>query len=242
MKTAVVNYDDKSFKFVIQDENEYIQKTLLTSGKFYEKDLLESLTKLIDVNEGVALDIGANLGNHSIFFAGVLGLQVHSFEPLAQTYNLLQQNIKINEFENKIFTNNSAVGAENGWCEIENVDQANLGSTTVSRSQNGKIPLVTIDSYLSEINFSGNIKLIKIDVEGFEVSVLNGAMKTIKLFKPLLIIECQNMDRLYEALTVLKNDYFVYDVNCVTPTFTLIHKSYIDNKLIKRPFGTDAEE
>ncbi|MBX9867014.1 MAG: FkbM family methyltransferase [Burkholderiales bacterium] len=237
MKTAVVNYDDKSFKFVIQDENEYIQKTLLTSGKFYEKDLLESLTKLIDVNEGVALDIGANLGNHSIFFAGVLGLQVHSFEPLAQTYNLLQQNIKINEFENKIFTNNSAVGAENGWCEIENVDQANLGSTTVSRSQNGKIPLVTIDSYLSEINFSGNIKLIKIDVEGFEVSVLNGAMKTIKLFKPLLIIECQNMDRLYEALTVLKNDYFVYDVNCVTPTFTLIHKSYIDNKLIESNNG-----
>lgn len=232
MKTAVVNYNEKSFQFVIEDENEYIQKTLLTNGKFYETDLLDSLTKLIKVGDGVVLDIGANLGNHSIFFAGVLGLEVHAFEPLVQTYDLLQQNIKINEFENKIFANNSAVGSESGWCEINNVDPSNLGSTTVSQSETGKIPLITIDSYLEMAKLSARIKLIKIDVEGFEIAVLTGAMKTIKQFRPLLIIECQNVNRLYETLTTLENDYFVYDVNCVTPTFTLIHKSYAHDKLI----------
>ena len=231
MKTAVVNYNEKSFQFVIQDDNEYIQKTLLASGKFYETDLLDSLAKLIKVGDGVALDIGANLGNHSIFFAGVLGLEVHAFEPLMQTYDLLQQNIRINEFNDKIFANNVAVGVENGWCEIDNVDQNNWGSTTVSQSQTGKIPLITIDSYLEKAKLSARIKLIKIDVEGFETKVIRGALDTIKRYHPILVIECQNQESLFGIVDILGGRYQVIDLNCATPTYTLVDYRYIHSLL-----------
>lgn len=227
MKTAVVNYNEKSFQFVIQDDNEYIQKTLLASSKFYETDLLDSLAKLIKVGDGVALDIGANLGNHSIFFAGVLGLEVHAFEPLMQTYDLLQQNIRINEFNDKIFANNVAAGAENGWCEIDNVDQNNLGSTTVSQSQTGKIPLITIDSYVEKAKLSARIKLIKVDVEGFETQVIVGALDTIKRYHPILVIECVEYGLLRNILLLLGDEYLAFDLNCATPTYTLIYKDLL---------------
>jgi hypothetical protein len=80
-----------------------------------------------------------------------------------------------------------ALGREESLIEM-NIVQGNTGHSHIDQNSIGKgtIPLKTLDSF----NFT-NIDMIKIDVEGFEGEILAGAMKTIELNKPVLVIEQQ---------------------------------------------------
>ena len=121
------------------------------------------------------VDVGANYGDTAIWWAKTFGSKVFAFEPLVDVYNELNENVKLNGVD--VITYNVALG--NGK-EIKGNSSGNMFSIGGST----KIKTIKLDDYLFE-----RLNLLKIDVEGFEYEVLQGAKKTISRYRPKIIIE-----------------------------------------------------
>jgi FkbM family methyltransferase len=137
--------------------------------------------------KGTVLDIGANIGTHTIYYAKYAS-RVIAFEPNPVAFECLQHNLK-----NKAELHNVAVGSFLG--KVSMVPQGdNYGAVYTEPS--GTIPVITIDSLdLNACNY------MKIDVEGDEIAVLHGAVKTILKFRPVMCIECNEQTLVRKRLT-----------------------------------------
>lgn len=79
-----------------------IQSEIVDRGTFYESDQLQIMSSYIK-KDAVILDIGANIGNHSVYWATHnRAKKVYAFEPVRRTFEILQKNIQINRLETKI--------------------------------------------------------------------------------------------------------------------------------------------
>lgn len=156
----------------------------------------------------VALDCGANIGVHTIEWAKLLHKRghVYAFEAQEKIYYCLAGNVVINNCLN-VTARHAAVGAENGLMAIPELDYlkpSSYGSFEIRGSDNPEfigqqvdydhptvsVQLITLDSLkLKRVDF------IKIDVEGMEWDVLQGAMHTIQTCKPQMIIETLKSDK-----------------------------------------------
>lgn len=190
-------------------------------GSFYEHKLLYYISSL--QLQGTYIDVGANIGNHTIYFAAFCPSDfVFSFEPLPKQYNLLQSNINLNEkFKNKIFTFNCGCSQSNN--QVEN---------TVGKEKY-TFQTQTIDSIIfnSDYNYlASKVSLIKIDVEGMEKAVLAGATKTLQRYAPLLFIEARtNKD--FEEIEGFLQDFNYRPTGKVfnaTPTYEFKHVTIAD--------------
>lgn len=122
------------------------------------------------------LDIGANIGSYTILSASEVGAQTISFEPIPATFNILEENIKVNQIEHLVELKNNGVGSENGVIRFTSgLDTVNHVASA-SDKDTVEVNVVTIDS---EVQITKPC-LIKIDVEGFETEVINGMTNTLK--------------------------------------------------------------
>lgn len=174
-----------------------VEKSIFNFGT-YEEGTLNILENIL-VNKSSFVDIGANIGLMSLHAANILNGKgrVISFEPLPGTYNILQHNIKINNFNN-IDAANLALGSENGTVEIFENLKINRGSSSLIKpdeTESGyKIEIKRLDDYLAENNIDHKVDCLKIDVEGWELEVLKGASSLLsKPDAPVCIIECSNL-------------------------------------------------
>jgi FkbM family methyltransferase len=133
-------------------------------------------------NKRICIDIGANVGLWACDLVKSF-VEVIAFEPVAEFRECFEKNVKSPNY--KIMP--VALGREESFIEM-NVVQGNTGHSHINPESFGKgtIPLKTLDSY----NFT-NVDMIKIDVEGFEEEILAGAIKTITLNKPVIVVEQQ---------------------------------------------------
>jgi len=173
--------------------DDYIQRILVEERCFYTQKILDELQCHIP-EESTILDIGANIGNHSLYWARHSGAKrIHSFEPLPMTYRILQENIRLNGLEEIIIAHNLGLSDKNEHTLLDEFDLTNIGATRFKSVERGKerkakmpFKFVTLDSLaLAE----EKIDFIKIDVEGFERQVLTGAYNTLLSHKPILFIE-----------------------------------------------------
>ncbi len=148
--------------------------------------------------KGIIIDVGANIGLYSIFFSKEFHADVVAFEPVQEVFLRLQKNIRLNNVsvtaesvavgdvegttkmfipsDLKINSGLSSTMKENSWMKNDN----NYLSITV--------PAVTLDGYC-ERNKLSDISLIKIDVEGAELSVLRGGKGIINKYSPDILFE-----------------------------------------------------
>lgn len=149
----------------------------------------------------IALDIGANFGTYSLAMAKALegkGGKVYSFEAQRIIFYMLCGSIVVNSIEN-CFPYFNCVGNSNEPVDIPKFnywESMNFGSIEFGEGQQSeplsqqrgesteKVPQISID----ELNLE-RIVYMKIDVEGMELSVLNGALKSIETSKPVIQIE-----------------------------------------------------
>ncbi len=140
------------------------------------------LTKILKQDD-VYVDIGANIGTLILKASTLVGEfgKVYGFEPHPKTYAFLNSNIELNNFKNvKIF--NLALGNEKGvtWFSDLGSDDQNA----VNLENEGiKVSLDLLDNVLH----LEKISLLKIDVEGFELFVLKGAISALKITDNLII-------------------------------------------------------
>ena len=94
-------------------ENEYILSIIEKTNDFYEQNLLDNWVAKYAKEAKVIYDIGANIGNHTVYFAKKLNAEkIYSFEPMSINYKMLEKNIADNNIKN-VKAYNIALGAEN---------------------------------------------------------------------------------------------------------------------------------
>lgn len=130
--------------------------------------------------DSVVVDIGAHIGTMTIPMARLASV-VYAFEPMEENIKYLKQNIAQNNIVNAV-VHETAVGSRMGTVGMMHRNPSHTGGDTVEGE--GNIPMVTLDSLgLSRID------LIKIDVEGYEPEVLEGAAAVIKSQAPIIFFE-----------------------------------------------------
>lgn len=156
-------------------------------------DLFEDINRKTDLTMKTIFDVGANIGLTAKQFQEVFPNSiVLAFEPVANTFQILKNNVKSNE---KIICHNFAFGEKNEVIEIKLFDhsQSYLNSLKVNAmnpkdsAQTEKIQVKTIDTFLNDNPEINSIDLLKIDTEGFETQVLQGALMAINSGKIKLI-------------------------------------------------------
>ena len=178
--------------------HEYIGNEIAIDG-LYEQRILLNLFEALQIfdfqfKSGSALDVGANIGNHSRFFSEIFQT-VYAFEPDPFIYEILNLNTRL--FPN-IKTFKFALG------EFDSVGQisgslSNLGGSRINRNpinmtkmenqsliQSHEIEIKTLDSLESTFD---NLKFIKMDVEGYEEYVIKGGINLISKLKPIIAFE-----------------------------------------------------
>jgi FkbM family methyltransferase len=169
-------------KMVVDVKDWVLGRILYLDGQ-YEAEV-HGLMHHMDLQDSVCLDIGANIGLHTIVMSHYVGSsgKVFAFEPEAHNFQLLRQNLRMNKADNVIALE-SAVGSRESTCRLS-LNSSNFGDHRVSTSApvNGnfqEVPLITIDGQLRELP-DGAVKFIKIDVQGFEYEVMQGMTTTLK--------------------------------------------------------------
>jgi FkbM family methyltransferase len=156
----------------------------------------------------VIFDVGANIGLFSLAYANLFpNSLVYGFEPVPFIYKMYLENIKLNNkniidriipfeigFSNK--RQRLSLGIPNKETHKRYGNNINIGLYSVHAENNKKInaSFTTIDTFVIEKKIN-TIDLIKIDVEGHEYEVLDGARQTIKKLKPIIVMEYNELTR-----------------------------------------------
>ena len=184
-------------KSMLVPRRDFVGKRLLWEGA-YEYETVHLIERLSDRlgRRDILLDVGANLGSHTLFYADVFR-RVHAFEPYPPTAALLRRNVEIND-ETGVHV--YAIGLSSVDGELDFVGElgaaGNLGSSAFLTSASSgaaralRLPVRRGDCILEEEGV-GRVDVIKIDVEGHEIDVLAGLQRTIKRDRPVVVFEFQ---------------------------------------------------
>ena len=120
------DYCGEPIVFRSLSRDDHILQVMQRRGTFYERDVLERLRQRLEKRQGgAAIDAGAFIGTHSIYFALFCGLKpVIALEANPDTFPLLVHNIRANQLVNDVIPMNKALGASSGYGRLVPGDRA----------------------------------------------------------------------------------------------------------------------
>lgn len=165
--------------------------------KCYEPFLVAKCLEHLDPSKDV-IDAGANIGFYSVLFAKNIsnGSRVLAIEPTRRALERLYCNLEMNNVAEKVKVFGGVVSDKQGFCEIKTIPnkeeystlgEMNLASTVGENYVSETVRSETLDCLVDKETIKPGF--IKIDCEGAEHSVLKGAEKTLKTYRPILLIE-----------------------------------------------------
>lgn len=179
----------------------FIGRSLDIYGEWCESELA-LLGRLIRPGD-IVVDVGANIGTHTIFFAKAVGPKgvVHAIEPQRIAYQFLCANVALNA-QISVRCLNVGIGAEPGSVMVPVLNpttEQNFGALRLGQFDQGElVDVITLDRL-----DLGRCRLIKIDVEGAEGKVLAGARQTIERHHPALFVENNTVERSREIIEAI---------------------------------------
>jgi len=179
-----IRFGEKSVLIWLPDQHDHIQKTIRASGSFYEMDLLAETFERVKQGN-VVIDVGANIGNHTLFWAGICGASVIAVEPNPSALEILYKNLALNGLEARVSVISCAVSNHEGRGELAERQADNLGTAALRSDSGGSIRVDTVDRIASE----GDVCLIKVDTEGHDLRVLKGAAGVLSRTSPFVYCE-----------------------------------------------------
>lgn len=162
---------------------------------FYEKNLLSGICELTKDKDGVALDIGANIGNHTLYLAQEFDYVV-AFEPVPRNCWILKANLHLNNIDNValiergLSNKNSKMVVNNPDPENTNTPLGEINSDAIGQTI---VEVVVGDEQIEQLGLKNKIRVIKVDVEGHEPEVFDGLRRTIEKHRPIIFWEAFNM-------------------------------------------------
>ena len=164
--------------------------SLAANGGDYAPELMAALSPLLP-EDGVCLDVGANIGALTLALSQVCRAgRVHAFEPAQPSFRFLQLNLARNRATN-VIAHRLALLDRAGECELSYNREFTGGAFISSHVRDGvaqTVEATTLDAWTQSVALD-RLDLIKLDVEGSELRVLDGARGTIGRFRPTLIVE-----------------------------------------------------
>jgi len=180
----------KHGKFIVF-KNDSLTKHLL-EDKDYEPHFYNTIKGLVGLNETV-IDCGANIGYHTVTLSKQVGPggKVYAFEPQRIVFQQLAGNVFLNGCTN-VFCFNNALGdskkdVQMGYVNYDDVNLSTGGNTIGSGGDS--VTMLFLDEILQN---EKNISFIKIDVQGCELQLINGALKLLDNLRPVLFIEIED--------------------------------------------------
>jgi FkbM family methyltransferase len=212
--------------------DDFLARLISARGEFYEIDLLEYLATR-GPRGGTFIDVGANIGNHSVYFGKLLADHVVAIEPQPEIATILQRNLEANGVSNSTVVT-SGLGSEVGFArpvypsgETKNAGATRLETTTPQSEASECVPVTTLDVLANEVHDKTGrapITLIKIDVEGMELDVLRGGTRVLKSQQPQLTVELSSPESRQSVTNFLAEfGYTAVGRFCYTPTYHFIN-------------------
>lgn len=142
------------------------------------------------------VDVGANVGVYSLLACSVPGVGVAAFEPSSATFEKALENIRLNALEDRVNLVRKAVGSAEKDALVT-TGRASMNSLVESGSgtETEAVEVTTLDAALRGREA---VTLVKIDVEGWEAEVLEGAADLLRTQKPALLVEVNDVEGLEE--------------------------------------------
>lgn len=170
-----------NFNIKLHDD-EYISNSIRNNG-YWDRCCTEVLNELFRTKTKVLfVDIGANIGYFTLMAAS-LKVPVIAFEPIKANFELLQQSVEVNKFEQLVVAVNSALSDKKEQMQF-NILSCNMGLCS-SREIPGKDKVETVsantfDSFFTSVQYNNARVIVKIDVEEQEMKVLRGMRKSFE--------------------------------------------------------------
>jgi len=170
-KDGIIEKEGVFFKHVSQSVFEIFDEHAYDSINVYGKDVV---------------DIGANVGDSSIYFALKGARKVVGVEPLPNVYARAIEHVKLNHLEGKIFLINAALGSKSGKIKVPCNTSMDLSMSFSTLKPNGEceVPIITLSEVMKQIT---EPYLLKMDCEGCEFDVILNDYEHVKMFKKLII-------------------------------------------------------
>ncbi len=205
--------------FFIADEWDYIQSHHL-KGTFYETEELGFIAR--HFHGGVFVDVGANIGNHTVYALKFLEAdKVIAFEPNPAAARLLHINLALNGLAARVDHRPFGLSDREARANLVAPRHKDLGSTRLelqdTTTDGAGCPVTTGDAALAN---EPMISMIKIDTEAMELEVLSGLRQTIARHRPTLFVEVDDANRDAFMAFATAHDYSVaatyrrYQTNC----------------------------
>lgn len=178
--------------------DQYVGRSFKEYGQFSQGEF-DLFTHFVGPG-AIVLDVGANIGAHTVPLAQLVGATgvVVAFEPQPTLHRILCANLVLNSIPN-VLTYAMALGNSEGECIIPLLDYSqpnNFGGIGMDMVEEGEaVPLGKLDDFNLE-----RLDFLKVDVEGFESKVLEGAAETIERCRPIMYIENDRVDRSAELI------------------------------------------
>ncbi len=181
--------------------------SLLQKCNFFDVSEINTIKKLNNLHKIFLIDCGCNFGFYSFYTASLSNEnEIISIEASKNTLEEFNKNLDLNNFHNIEILNKAVADLDNKKIEFHESEK-DWESSILNRKFNIKqkifVDTVTIDNVLKNRKINNKLIIIKIDVEGADINVLDGAKNTIKKNKPFIIIEFSKY--------ILKNEKFNYE-------------------------------
>lgn len=218
-ETGSVSYHNKEVKFYTPTK-----KTAGRVKKIFKKEPI-TITWMDNMQSGdVVIDIGANVGMYPLMSAVSRNAKVYAFEPEASNYNLLCQNIRLNNMGDRItaycagnldfdgfsvlnIANNRDVGPGGSCHTVDEEKNFDLSRMSVAFKQG--INTVMLDTFCKQMNIIPDH--IKMDVDGLEHRVINGGLETIQKARTVIIELNTNLKEHNDSISKMKSLGFKLD-------------------------------
>lgn len=197
---SIVRFESygEEIQFFLPDSHDHIQKIIASEKRFYEQEMLDDIRSRVSPGS-LAIDVGASIGNHTIFFSKICKLRVVALEPVLDAYKILIRNVELNGQNERVTVLRKAAGSSHARGEPIMADPLNLGMSWIQERPVGQIEIIPIDHLVLE----DPVSLLKIDVEGMELDVVKGATKIIARFQPLIYVEAKDQRSRHELNSLL---------------------------------------
>lgn len=176
------------------------QREACATGRF-DDDLVAAVCRLVGPGPATLVDAGANVGLWTVPLArhaAAAGGAVVAFEPLAANAARLRANVELNGLADVVTVHQLGLSSRRGRCRLTLREDFAAGATTgnaaiaIDDGQDDGFPTEEVDVVpLDELapSFPGRVALVKMDVEGHEDRVLEGARGTLRQDRPTIVLE-----------------------------------------------------
>jgi FkbM family methyltransferase len=173
----------------------FANKELKFHDGIYNGDLvnifLKDVYRIVPIEGNVVLDIGANIGDSSIYFALRGAAKVIAVEPFPHNYEMAKKNIALNYFSDKISVILAGCTPNAGYINISDLVKSGIDSHTYDDAGykvGMNVPSVTLENILKEYNIQNGETILKMDCEGCEYdSILSASNTVLRQFSHMLI-------------------------------------------------------